>query len=525
MICKPLKLAIQFSLAGCLLLGGAGYAAEGQSSNTLDVKTAMQLTLEHSPSLAQAGYGLEMSRSTLMIERGLFNPNLNLSIGTSHDRNKTGDLDSLTPSDRALADAMGMIEMKTKADSANFSANLSKSFRTGISTNLSAMTMQNDPAYHPMGLGIRPNSTTVSFTLTVPFLKGAGRVSAGAGEKAAKLSYEADLADHHHTVSDTILRTITAFWQYAGNTEYLKQVLNSEKRVAEWIDRAGNNKLQGYLDDKKGRKIDAAQAMESAKIELAKAMGISAEALNGFAVPTDSFPSDWSASVNRFDQDALAKAWRKEAMENRMDVKAVKLREESAKVQLDKARKDVLPQLDLQLGTGYKGFSQYNDLNDVAKSYYDNVNGMDYSVSLSLNYSFGNDIAKGTRDLQQSMYRQSVVSKNDKLRTVELEVQNELSSVLGRMKKYVQIDQTVQSYADALVNLMRSGNASSNMATLISIMELEDKYLDAQKEKTSAKGDLATAVAKARFTTGTLTKVDNESGEIRLSNLETLPGW
>jgi len=526
MLNKRLQLAIRVCLAGHLIAGSvwASDARLSDGNQRITLHNAVQLTLENSPDIQSSDFGVKMAKASARMASGAYNLNTSVSLSTSTDRSKIGDLAGLKPEDREKAELMGIMDSTSKSSSNSLSFSFDKPFRNGISSSLSISTDQGDTNAHPQGLGIRPNNTSVSFSVTVPLLKGSGRTAA-TDEISAKLEHQATLADFHHTIAATLVETIKAFGNYSSAYWYVEQVQKSQQRVQSLIERAGSasEHLQGYLSDKKGKIIDAQQTLDEAKIALAGTMGISSEDLEALGAPDTSFPDDWKNNLQHFNPKALVKIWEEEAQTKRMDLKAARLRLEAAKLKLEQARKDVLPQLDLNLSTGYKGFSQYNGVDKVAESYYKNVNGMDYSVGMTLSYPFGNDVAKGNLEVNQMSYHQSKVDTDDKVRTALLGVKNEVSNLQGRMKKAVQITETVAAHGKALESLYNQQETTKNTGSLISTMELEDKYLESLKEASVALTDLATAIASARLATGTLTVTNEASGETEVADLTVIP--
>ncbi|BAP57076.1 hypothetical protein THII_2779 [Thioploca ingrica] len=497
----------------------------GGDSGEFTLPEVVKIALQNSPNISLQQLGVEKAKAGTRIASGAFNVNGRIAINSSHSTTKILDVESLHPTDRALLPPSAT-DIEIQSTNSSLSTGLVKSFRTGVATDLSVTTLQADPDMLSR-LGLTTNKTSVKFTVTVPLLKGSGRVSAAAAELAAGLNYEATLADFQYKISATVLDTVTNFWNYVSTRWYLERVQESKQRVQNWIERAsasGHN-LHGYLEDKKGKLIDTQQALDEAKIALATVIGIPAQQLDSLGKPVADFPLEWKEAVNRFDHQKLQDIWLREAEDKRLDLKATRLRQKIAKVNLDKARKDVLPQLNLSLGTGYNGFSQYNDFDRFTESYYKNVNGMDYSAGLTLSYPFGNDIAGGTLELNQADYQQKALDTDEKIRSIRLDMQNDLSNVYGRMQKAVQVRETILAYRQALEDLLSDSAVLQDETKLLTIMELENKYLEARGDGARALADLASAITKARFNTGTLIVTNETSGEADLANLSTLPGW
>ncbi len=521
-------LAKSIALAcGCAVLpaqvwaAGESVPAPAQAAITLPL--ALEMTLQHSPNITLEKLAVDVAKASARMASGAFNLVGRMGITHNHSDITALDVDGLKPADRArLPPNAANIEVGLENN--QVSAGLTQPFRSGLSADLSVAASLTDPdiLLHPLQLPT--NKGMVSFTLTVPLLKGAGTESAGAAETAAKLNHQASVADFQHSISSTILETITAFWNYSSARWYADQVQASQARVQKWIERAGRSDktLDGYLEDKKGKWIDATQTLSEARVALATKMGITPDQLAAMGEPVDEFPLEWGDALSQFDSARMQQQWTQLALDKRLDLKAARLRQESAQTNLKKARKDTLPKLDVTLSVGYNGFTQYNGLSQLLDSTYRNV-GVNYGAGLTLNYPFGNDVAEGALDLSQVDYRQKTITAEEKVRALSLGVMGEVSSVHGRMQKAVQIRKTLLSYRDALTTLLDDKAVLEDLSKLITAMQLEDKYLEAQSEGARALTDLASAIAKARFTTGTLLTTDEAGGQVHLADLATLP--
>lgn len=515
-----------------LAFSGSLFAA----GETFTISDVLSLTLKNSPQIRNQRFGVEKAKGQARTVSGAFDVVTSIAAGRIHSNQTMIDIEGLTPQDQAviaalpppqLAKILSSLERDTYTSS--LTASLAKQFRTGISTNLSATTMQTDntPALAANVTNV-VNRGVVMFSVNVPFLKGWGEEgSLAANERAAELSYQASVAGLQHTISKTMLDAITAYWDYVNASWYLEKVNASKARIEEWIARVRtpSNSLQSYLEDKKGKLIDAQDMLDQKRVALAQVMGTSASDLQSLGNPSPDFPTSWGDNLARFNRQALETVWLSEAEQKRLDLKATKLQQEAADTLLNKARKDLLPKLDLNLGVGYNGFNQYDGFNQFMQSYSDNAQTFNYNVGLVFSYPIGNNVAEGTRDIRNAEYQQAQISTQDSLRGIKLNVKGDLSNLYGRMQKAVQAEKTILSYRASLKDIQNNPGVMSDPSRQVTAMELEDKFLSAQKERADALTDLANAIAKARFTTGTLLKTNDASGMVDMTDLQIPPGW
>lgn len=515
-----------------LAFSGALFAAE----ETFTISEVVSLTLKNSPQIRNQRFGVEKAKGQAQVASGAFDIVSNVAAGRIHSNQTMIDIEGLTSQDQAviaalpppqLAKILGSLGRDTYTSS--LTASLTKPFRTGISTNLSVSTVQTDnkPVLAANATNV-VNRGIVMFNVNVPFLKGWGKEgSPAAFERAAELSYQASVASLQHTISKTMLDAIAAYWDYVNANWYVDRVNASKTRIEEWIARARtpSNSLQSYLEDKKGKLIDAQDVLDQKRVALAQVMGTSASDLQSYGNPSPDFPVSWGENLARFNRQELETVWLNEAEQKRLDLKAAKLQLEAADTLLNKARKDLLPSLNLNLGLGYNGFNQYDGFNQFIQSYSDNVKTFDYNVGLVFSYPIGNNVAEGTRDIKNAEYQQAQINAQDSLRGIKLNVKGDLSNLYGRMQKAVQAEKTILSYRASLKDLQANVGIMNDPSRQVTVMELEDKFLVAQKERSDALTDLASAIAKARFTTGTLLKTNDASGMVNMADLQIPPGW
>ncbi|MDD2761664.1 MAG: TolC family protein, partial [Methylomonas sp.] len=123
-------------------------------------------------------------------------------------------------------------------------AGILKQFRNGLSAGFSVGIFRKDilnghAEASAEGIDLQPtNESAVNFQLTIPLLKGATEESAGAGEKAAQLEYQAAQHDLTFVMSSIVLNAIDAYWDYKVAQEVLESNRISEARVQEWTDKA-----------------------------------------------------------------------------------------------------------------------------------------------------------------------------------------------------------------------------------------------------------------------------------------------
>jgi outer membrane protein len=530
---------MQYKIGSLFLFCVFGFSAHAVDnaitfSQSITLMDVVQTTLDHSPNIQVQKLGVDKAKAQERMASGKFDFTTRASagyhnnVGTNRVISQLRDDQRFKPDGTRVFGAKVPNERRVDADTQSLSAGVSKVFRMGVSTDLSLSMIRRDPRQDDRS-GANPinftlNTSILAFRVNIPFLKGGGSVSAAAQETAARLNHEASVSDFQHKITSTLLEAIKAYWDYNQSVVLLEKVQESEQRVQGWVNSIGirDDSLQGYLEDTKGKVIDAIQAVEESQIALVNTMGIHDHQTN-LGPPTTKFRLVWDNVLATFDPKTIKEKWIAQAVKNRLDLKATQLHLQAAKVQLAKARKDTLPTLNLNLMAGYNGFNQNDGFENFVDSLDSNVRGTNSSAMLLFKYPLGNNTAKGQRDLQQANYQQNLIKTNDKERTIRLAVNKEVANVYGRLKKAVQIQKTTQSYRQSVLSLQQNRAFLQDTVKLLSLIELENKFISSLENSTIAMADLMKAIAQARFQTGTLVVIGDTINDVSLENLTTLP--
>ncbi len=490
----------------------------------------MRITLDNAPKLKLQRMKVDAASAQEQMAGGSFDINTTVVAGYQNTGQTNWVLDELTPEHRAPFPAVWPNHDTRNKDIPYLVMGAGKKFRTGISTDLS-VTMQriDDRQTIPrMPPTVTSNTTQVKFSVKIPLLKGAGRVSAAAQETTARLNRQASVSSLQHSLTAIMLDSIKAYWDYKRSTVYLKQVKKALDRVDGWVDQVGssNANLQAYLENTKGKLTDAQQDLEEKRIALAQAMGIPASETAKMGTPVTDIPLDWDNVLASFDKEALGKAWQEVAIANRLDLKAAKLQLEAAGVQQAKARKDRLPRLNLDLSIGYAGFKHYNAASDFFGSFNSNIPRTDNAASLTFAYPIGNNTAEGVYALRNVGYQQALIGHNEAQRGVRLSIGRSVSNVYGRLQKTVQMNKTVSSYEEAVKGMQGDSKYIGSRNGLATLIDTEEKFLTSVEDFSFAVVDLAKAIAETRFNTGTLITVSEDidaEADVKMEQIISLP--
>src|SRR5262245_3935607 len=256
------------------------------------------------------------------------------------------------------------------------------------------------------GEGIRDAyRSEVGFDVRVPLLRGLGKTSVAAAETAARKDYEASRFTLLHEKSRSVLETVRAYWDLRAASEELEVARRSEKLEADLLSltqalikakerpRSDEARVQASHADSLARLAAANRRLSDARVNLARVMGMALESAESAPLPADPFPEppdDLSTSP-----EATANL-ASEAIDQRMDRKALALQEEAAGVLVKGARSDTKPRLDLQtrlFGTS----TAEGKFTDLDRWVFRSASG-----ALDLEVPFANDALRGRLTQRES---------------------------------------------------------------------------------------------------------------------------
>lgn len=524
-----------FSYTSTVMAQGETAPIELPQDN-IGLADVVSITIQNSPNIMLQALSVEMAKAAEQIQTGFFDLNTNASITGQHQRK---------PSPPSLAG-------RSDQDIIALSAGLSKLFRSGVSANFAVnvnrvdiVSTSTNPELDASSLIPILNQSGVKFTVNIPLLKGAGEVSAGAGEKAAMLQSQAAEMEYQHFIANTLVNSISAYWEYKAALENLDIQQKAEARVTKWYNDVENllkssgqeeqlrkeystesSRLDAYLANKKRRTIEAKEQVNSTRLALANTIGVPIELADKIGFPNAAFPTGgWNDVLATIDRQAMSQKLLNSALFNRLDLRAAQLSLEAEAVKQEKARKDLNPTLNLALSAGYNGFETGNDLSAYADSLNTRVRGADTSAGLIFNHFIGNNVAKGQLALANASYQRSLLQLNELKRNIGLQVDGTLGKVIQRLSEVSSAQKAVDSYAQTLSTLATTTSLSQDPLIIFKWTDGEDKLNEAFDQLVQTLTDLSKQIVQLHFQAGTLIDAGTDSsvGEINLNNITMLP--
>ena len=389
-----------------------------------------------------------------------------------------------------------------------------------------------DKSFSPVagGQGIPTLYRVVAgFDLELPLLKSGGTASVTAEEQSARRNYEAAQLSLAQTASAVVLNTVVRYWTLASGQEQLdllRQTASSQRRLGELSDALvqGDELARSELDRVRASVLDvdasvvkARQVVESARVELARGMGLTVTDLDAAPFAADPLPSGEEL-------DRVAGIVLKElvdgAARQRADVKAARAKVAAADALLAGARADLRPTLDLSLQAGYNAIWEDGNFNINAAinptGLYRAIGqpwiGPSVQLGVKIGIPVGNHRAHGRVVQLEALRSQSAITEREVLRGAQLDLVNVVESARAAARE-------VSFRAEASRHGMETARGSSERykagdMSSFDAVQTEQLVTRSLLDGLGARLSLASLVARVRYEAGLLLPYSISGGEV-----------
>ncbi|MBF0189480.1 MAG: TolC family protein, partial [Magnetococcales bacterium] len=371
-----------------------------------------------------------------------------------------------------------------------------------------------------------------SLTLSIPLLRGLGKLNASITELAAYKAVDAARLNASHQIALKVRTTIDAYWSVVGARKNLESLSTTMKRATKTADildarlKGGElapTEYQRSLAELQLRQIDiddAERTLHIAQQNLLLTLGIDPDTPNVSLSLADTFPVPADAEqLEALDQKVLYER----AKRGRLDVKALEVQIDSAEMQAKKAENDLLPQLDLGVTANMINPLFASSTDEIPRSYTDlrGMSGPNLTGTLTLSYPLGNHALKGAFKTQ----KEAVNTLRDSLRLTLLSIQTAISiareKLVSAQRKYSKSQDSLRLLETVAADTMRQMNyGQAGMTDLISV---EDRLASVRLRVNSAQLDYAKALSELRASIGALSSGEDPDMVFQADAFLTLP--
>jgi outer membrane protein len=522
--CQRWRGGLALLALGCCAQLAFAQATPQQSPGLLLID-AIRLSLRQNVNTLLQEQQVVTNEGSVLQQKGPFDPQANVTL--TRARTAT-TLPSYEEDPLMAAGITNVFQEKTDVTTNTYS--LSKMFLNGWTVNGSygiTSTVDNfNNILYDIQNGGRETSGKISFGVTAPLLKNAGVATVGAPLFAAQAQLEAARYSLVFTNSQTVLGATVDYWAYLSARKNLDIAISAEQNAQTLVEQvqkliAADENPASDIDlavasraDRSASRVAAEQAVIDTRRVLARQMGMSVQQMFKLPLPADDYPD--------FDVDKIDFARDTErlvllALEKRADLESNRQLKLAAGYLVTAARNNLKPELDLSVGGSYAGLAEGANIDAYERAYYTNRYGPSFNVSLSFTWPIGNSQARGALISALAQESTAVITIRDLEATIASNVTTEVAGLKHSVQQLAESVESVRRYTTALKNELTKRQAGT--ATLLDVVNMEDRLVAAQLSEISAHQAYAVAIAQLRYETGTLVRRDGDTFDVRIRDV------
>lgn len=507
-----------------LLISSLLYSQSKIKCDLIEVST---IAFSKNPNIKFANYAIQNAEGNFLIQKSIFDFNLNSEIAYKNDRYNLLDADSRNK----------YVDKTLKSNSLDVSAGLQKALRSGQILDLSLNYNYKDSNYpynnfnELVGPFYGNHLSTVNLQLTQPLLRGRGAKITTALEKAAVFYINKSKYDSEFTNSYEVEQIGIAYWNYYTSYKSLAIYLQNENRVRDVLnmtielvkaDKKPESDLaqvNADLSNQERLTASAKQDLYNARLNLGRVIGLIDEESQKLDIPVNDFPTiSESGYVGSINKEALIKL----AKDNRGDVKANGEEYKAVELQYLVAENNLKPVLNLSAFAYYGSTSAGNGIDESWASLTNNQ-GRDLGGGAKLTFAFplNNNLAKGNYAIRKiALQNQSTINENTQ-RNIELNIDIAINNLINNA---LIVKKSQEAYGFCL-------NAYNNeqikfqagLTTLLNLMIFQERLTSSELQNLSAREQFSNAILILRHETGTLISKEELGFKITQNAFYTIP--
>lgn len=490
---------------GCQVLGAA---AQETADNTpgwrLSLDDAIQSALRHGVDIELGRAGQAARRGGLVLAQRAFDLNVRLSV--SDDRNVA----------TAAADATSPFVRNTR-----LGMTLERALRSGVVLSSDVSLAATLPIGAPQA-----SRAIGGVGVTVPLLRGRHGGIDAASEQAARLAYDASLAEANQAASRAVLKVVNAYWEYVTASRRFDTARSAEARAERLVEETGLlikaderpasdvNLMLANVATKRAARLAAEQRLVDARLGLAVAMGRQPDSIGRIAPPGTDFP-DISPSPGW--PEPAVRALIARALAHRADAQAAAKMKDSARWLQTATLRELQPRGDLVTRVSYVGAATGGGFGNVMSPLFGSSGGLKTSIQFQYQPVFNSAALRGLAIQQDAAHAQSVALEADLSRRIA-------AGVVGATEALTRGRAGVEAAREALRQSQLAVETEQKkfqlgMATIFDAILAEDTLANALNAEITALHDYVVAIARLRYETGTMVDFTNAAPSVDVRRL------
>lgn len=520
-----------------LLLGATSPLVEPAPGPGLDLLSAVAETLRRQPDILMAGESVGAAQGGLRAVRGRFDTQLQAALS------QRGETTPIAPSavqqTQLVSDQISAAKGQPTRDVPRSGTSYTTAYQVGVTqalrygTVLQPSVQVSRVATSQTGLTPVPTvgQARVAFSVVQPLLRGRGReTGAAALEAASELQLRAAELQLRHTAATAVAQVAASYWAFIAAYRTVRIFLDAEERAEvllrdeESLVRAGEHsaselrKLQANLADARAARIQSERQVIEARNALGLAMGLGWSEIEQLPPPVDDFPS---APRDALPQAQELAALVRVSLGQRADYLAAEAAARQAGVQVRAARRDLDPQVDLQLDLGYNGLTEGGGVAPFFTPPFQGVGGVNFFASLSLQYPLQNNAARGNLQQQEALRRRAHIALRDSERRVGAGVALAVQVLRAELQRLQSAETAVSAYREAVTSEQRRRRAG--LSTIFDVLLIQGRLTSAELVLLQMRTNVATAITRLRYESGSLITPYGAALSVAADQLTTLP--
>lgn len=496
-------------------------AAAGRSLNLkgeVALAEVLRRALSANPNLVFQG--LQVSAEQGNVEQALGAYETELSLGYSRE----GGRRPLRQQDVNTFSTAGLPE--SRADRINNSearAGLTRNLRSGAELEATATINSAGSTLNEVSGTPRQTSAGLRFGIRIPLLRNAGGVQNDSALRARELERDASVEDLLQTSSTTVLNVAQTYWELAARLLRASILRESERRArelvaeidklvaADQIPGAELDLAEASAGEKRAARIAEEQALQAAWNNLGRLLQAdTVDDVLDAALKTDALPE---VDPRAADFAGGMQARQRDALEKRADIRAARLRERAAHIQVLAAEDGLKTQLDFVGALNTSGLREGSNgpSFDLSRPF------PTLNLGVQVRMPLESTAARGLVTTRQSAHRQTVV----RLREAEGNVGSALVTASSALRRIV------RRHEDTAAAAVRYEQAVKNeyvkrklgLATLIDVITVQDRLDGARLQQIQLRQEYASGIAQILFDAGELVGRDAESYRVNTALL------
>lgn len=485
---------------------------------------ALSCALDNNSSIQMKAYGVAGARGLLKQAIAPTDISLGASVKYGHTVSPIDENDT----DNNYSD-YGIIAEDVTSDSVETGVWARKLFRMGLTAKLSVSMSRMDEEASSPGYAVPDSYTYLSdpearnyggaeLELSLPLLKAFGDSIAGKNIEAAGYYLEQQEMELEDSISRVVMSVSDAYWNYtiaymqhANLTETASRLKEREKNLETLVAAGVAAKtemawMKANIAKNNTGIILARNAMRESLSKLETLMGLSFDKTGSITEPSDVFSDNLDRTAEWDIDGSVSDEFIRQSVAKRLDVKAVEKQLRAAESQMQIAKINSRPDLNVIMTSGYTGTSYDSSTESYFSSLGENVRGINCSAGLYFSMDIPNN-KNGSHEFSEAQYNQAKLRLESKLRDA-----------------YIETRQTYENLSDCLEALVNSFEVAKLHATLVQgeqkrfdagfvtvdrLYDLEEQYASARSQYYNSFRSYLMTILLIRYYSGSLAGVDD----------------